>query len=72
MPFMFVGILEEFNGFSVLKPNSEELRMIRIEELRMQPGSIRDHLSQICVICVKVVAAFAEAGGSFLEVPSLF
>ena len=46
--------------------------MIRIEELRMQPGSIRDHLSQICVFCVKVVAAFAEAGGSFLEVPSLF
>jgi|KBSMisStandDraft_5_1062788.scaffolds.fasta_scaffold29197_2 hypothetical protein len=72
MPFMFVRILEEFSRFSVLKPNSEELRMIRIEELRMQPGSIRDHLSQICVICVKVVAAFAEAGGSFLEVPSLF
>jgi hypothetical protein len=38
----------------------------------MQPASIRDHLSQICVFCVKVVAAFADAGGSFLEVPSLF
>ena len=37
-----------------------------------KPRSIRVHLSQICVIYAKVVAAFAEAGGSFLEVPSLF